>query len=249
VALSGLGGDELFASYPSFNDIPRMVRLAGTVSKVPGLGLALRKLSAPIVSRLTSPKYAGLLEYGGTLGGAYLLRRGLYMPWELPTVMDPDMARQGWSDLQTIARLDATVAKHPKGTGDRLAVSALEMSFYMRSQLLRDTDWASMAHSLEIRVPLLDIPLLETAASLFTAHPDLTKAEVVAAAAPMLPPTLLNRPKTGFTIPVREWITQAPGADNARGLRGWASQIMKTHVASHWLSDSNQESGSIVWAS
>ena len=134
VALSGLGGDELFASYPSFADLPRIRNLARPFARWPALGKGLRRASLPLLSRFTSPKYAGLLEYGGTLGGAYLLRRSLYMPWELGQVLDADLARQGWQDLQCRAGLDATTADIPQ---DRLAVSALEMSWYMRHQLLR----------------------------------------------------------------------------------------------------------------
>ncbi|MBK6555775.1 MAG: asparagine synthase (glutamine-hydrolyzing), partial [Comamonadaceae bacterium] len=108
VALSGLGGDELFASYPSFADLPRIRNLARPFARWPALGKGLRHASLPLLSRFTSPKYAGLLEYGGTLGGAYLLRRSLYMPWELGQVLDADLARQGWLDLQCRTRLDAT---------------------------------------------------------------------------------------------------------------------------------------------
>src|SRR5439155_2537860 len=91
VALSGLGGDELFGSYPSFRDVPRIVGALGVGRLAPVLGRAFRCVSAPVLRRLTSPKYAGLLEYGGTYGGAYLLRRGMFMPWELPDLLDPEM--------------------------------------------------------------------------------------------------------------------------------------------------------------
>ncbi len=222
VALSGLGGDELFASYPSFTDVPRMRRLMRPLARVPGLGRALRKVSAPVLSRVTSPKYAGLIEYGGTLGGAYLLRRGLYMPWELPGILGRDLAKQGWRDLRCQAGLSDTVA----GIGpDRLAVSALEMSCYMRNQLLRDADWASMAQSLEIRVPFLDVPLLRTVAPWFAAHPQISKRDVAAAIVPNLPKILLNKPKTGFSVPVREWLMGNQANTQGRGLRGWARAI------------------------
>jgi asparagine synthase (glutamine-hydrolysing) len=222
VALSGLGGDELFGSYPSFRDVPRITRFARPFSHVPGLGLVVRKISAPLVKRLTSPKFAGLLEYGGTAGGAYLLRRGLYTPWELPDVMDPDMARQGWRELQMVARLNASAAV-PGSV--RLAVSALEMSWYMRHQLLCDADWAGMAHSVEIRVPLLDAQLLKETAPWFAAYPRLTKRQVVAATARDVPPELLDKPKTGFLVPVREWLGARPDARSGRGLRGWARTV------------------------
>lgn len=220
VALSGLGGDELFASYPSFADLPRLQRAARPFAALPGLGAGLRRLAAPVAGALTSPKYAGVAEYGGTLGGAYLLRRGLFMPWELPQLLPRELAEQGWRELGARAGIDALgLNLRPS----RLAVSALEMQNYMRHQLLRDADWASMAHSLEVRVPLVDTVLLDAVAPWLAAHPDLTKPEVVAAAAPTLPRDLLRRPKTGFTVPVRDWL--AGSAPHGRGLRGWARMI------------------------
>lgn len=221
VALSGLGGDELFASYPSFHDVPQMARLFRYPSRIPGLGKGFRHLFASLAARYTSPKYAGLIEYGGSMGGAYLLRRGLYMPWELPSILDPDIAREGWRTLETCARLDATAEDI---STPRLAISALEMSWYMRNQLLRDADWAGMAHSLEIRVPLVDWPLIDASSSVLAAHSALTKREVVTAAAPKLPAVLFERPKTGFSVPVHEWI-RGGTVSGERGLRGWARQV------------------------
>ena len=103
-ALSGLGGDELFGGYPSFHQIPRMVQALSPLDACKPLGRGFRIASAPLLKRWTSPKYAGLLEYGGSYAGAYLLRRGLFMPWELPDVMDRDLAREGWRELQPIKK-------------------------------------------------------------------------------------------------------------------------------------------------
>ena len=84
VAISGLGGDELFGGYPSFREIPKWVGLIGLPSRVPGLGRAARALGQRTGRWLgLNPKAAGMLELGGTYAGAYLLRRGLFMPWEL----------------------------------------------------------------------------------------------------------------------------------------------------------------------
>jgi asparagine synthase (glutamine-hydrolysing) len=222
VALSGLGGDELLASYPSFSDLPRIRRLAQPFAGIPGFGKGLRRLSAPLLSRLTSPKYASLIEYGGTLGDAYLLRRGLFMPWELGQVLDRDLARQGWRDLHCRSQLRATTTGIPQ---DRLAVTALEMSWYTRQQLLRDTDWASMAQSLEVRVPFLDVPLLRAVAPWLATHPGITKPAIAQALAPQLPPALLHKPKTGFSVPVRDWLLGDHPAGQERGLRGWARHV------------------------
>lgn len=224
VALSGLGGDELFASYPSFEQVPRMHRRLAGLSSVPGLGKAFRVITAPVLKHFTSPKYAGLLEYGGSLGGAYLLRRGLYMPWELPEIMDPDMARDGWHELNALSAL-AGITEGIENS--RLAVSALEMTCYMRNQLLRDADWAGMAHSLEIRVPLVDIELIAKTASIFAAAPHLQKRQVAETVASQLPAEFFQRGKTGFFMPVRDWQANKTFS-NSRGLRGWGHFVHAT---------------------
>ena len=229
VALSGLGGDELLGSYPSFRDVPLLARVMGPPARLPGLGVFARRLSEPLLRRVTSPKYAGLLEYGGSMGGAYLLRRGLHMPWELPRLMDPDMARAGWQDLQGIARLDDIAARVPGKPGSHLAISALEMSWYMRHQLLADADWAGMAQSIEIRVPMVDIPFIKAAAPWIAAHPGITKRDVAQAVAPQLPAGLVQKPKTGFRVPVREWLG-AP-SPSPRGLRGWSRYVHGMHAS------------------
>jgi asparagine synthase (glutamine-hydrolysing) len=227
VALSGLGGDELFGGYPSFRQIPPTVRTVSAINSIPSLARAWHVITAPLARRFTSPKYASLIEYGGSWGGAYLLRRGLFMPWELARFLDPEMVRQGWQELGSIGHMNALVQPLVNLSGisqeqrDFLRVSALEMSFYMRSQLLRDADWAGMAHSLEIRVPFVDMALLRKLAPLRASKVSPRKSTMVHALKKPLPAEIVNRPKSGFSVPVREWMQATP----ERGLRHWAKFV------------------------
>jgi asparagine synthase (glutamine-hydrolysing) len=225
-ALSGIGGDELFGGYPSFGQVPRMAGTLGHI--VPRwLGKTLRVLSAPAIERFASPKYAGLLEYCGTYAGAYLLRRALFMPWEIDRILDAQIVREGLDALQIRQRLEETAISIGSPW---LKVSALELVWYMRNQLLRDSDWAGMAHGLEIRTPLADIELLRAIAPLaaggrLRAH----KRDLANLPSKPLLRQIVERTKTGFTVPTQEWISQMTPTANTgrRGLRSWAIRLAR----------------------
>ncbi len=233
VALSGVGGDELFEGYPSSGEIRRLVGVLAPFRHVPRLGQALRVVASPLIGGAVSQKWAGLIEYGARWGDAYILRRGMYMPWELPAVLDPEFAREGWNALDERARLDAAV----DGLGSaRLRLVALESSWYMRNQLLRDADWAGMAHGLEIRTPLVDSTLLRAIAPMLAGVTPPGKREFAETPARQIPAALLDRPKTGFSVPVREWLRKNGGTADAsdRSYRGWAR-----FVYDRWLKEAS----------
>ena len=152
----------------------------------------------------------GLLEYAGSWAGAYLLRRGLFLPHELGEIIDPDIAREGLRRLKPLRRLAANLLPDPGSDVGRVCV--LESAHYMRNQLLRDVDWAGMTHGVEIRVPLVDAALLGRLAPVISRlTPKMGKAALAMAPTVPLPAEVVARSKTGFGVPTGAWIDAAVG--------------------------------------
>lgn len=234
VALSGLGGDELLAGYSTFRSVPQMYRRVGPFGRIPGAPAAARMLIRTLLPRLAlnNPKTLGVLDYAGSWAGAYFLRRAVLLPFELADAMDPDLAREGLEELASLLPIANSIDPDPGSDNGR--VCAMETSNYMRNQLLRDADWAGMAHSIEIRVPLVDFALLQAIAPrIASLKPGEGKFLLANAPAIPVPADIVARPKTGFGIPVGDWLRgDVEHREDRRTSRRWAHAVEARYARS-----------------
>jgi asparagine synthase (glutamine-hydrolysing) len=246
VVLSGLGGDELFGGYPSFQ------RAAWAERWAPSLGLVPRSLRALAAGGGNKGRRAAeALDRNVPLSARYASLRALWS--------QNDLEQMGLADAPDWG--DAVDGDAPLAS----RVSVLELSGYMRSVLLRDSDVLSMAHGLELRVPFLDHVLVETCLKYGLADPEgslLNKAWLLKATGDLLPRGVADRPKQGFILPMAEWMrgplkgfvgeglavidglealskvrTDQLLNDFERGRLQW-SRVWQFAVLGHWLEDS-----------
>lgn len=240
VVLSGIGGDELFFGYSLFRQLPRHTALARALASVSGQRKLLSGPFAALAELRSQPKLAGVPEFADSLEGLYFLRRCLFLPNELPALMGLESAREGLVSLGgSPPGMTAADARD-----DAAAVGLLESTHYLRNQLLRDSDWASMGHSLELRAPLVDAKLLETLGPYLSGFAGGAGKKMLARAlGKPLPDAIVNRRKTGFNLPLAQWLTAAsnhqsqspglplPAAPGTPWARRWARTVVETMTA------------------
>jgi asparagine synthase (glutamine-hydrolysing) len=216
VALSGLGGDELFGGYETFRSAP----LGAWISR--NLPEAARRPAGRLLESSTAAmgrpdrgrKLASLLREPGRLPHPYYFTRLLFPPAEVEKLIhsDDDFAGKEWLESAALEAADSD---------DFSMVSQLEIRGYMVNTLLRDSDAMSMAHSLEVRVPLLDRELVEYVVGLpepSKRRRGARKSLLADALGDLLPREVVEQPKRTFTLPWERWLRGPLRAEVEAGL-------------------------------
>lgn len=222
--LSGIGADELFGGYPSFK--------RKTAFKYAGL-IPDALLKAAVLFPDDKRKKLQFLS-DKNFPGHYLFNRGFFTPDRVADYLDISTA-EVHRVLHTVQLPKYVHHLHPLEQ-----VSYEETNLYMQNQLLKDTDYMSMWHSVEVRVPFLDKELMELAYSI---HPDIRynakqiKHLLIKAFEDILPEAIWNRPKQGFIFPFQQWFANIdlPFQQNTQ-LQKMQQNLKsgKTHWSRYW---------------
>jgi asparagine synthase (glutamine-hydrolysing) len=241
--LSGLGADEIFLGYPHF----RRAEILRKIQKLP-IKSVIKLLSYSVINPFLDGRYSKLSYLSDdSILNFYLSIRGLFAPQEAAEILgiSAKEVEDFIKELNNSITNNSITKLHPVDL-----LSYLELKFYLQNQLLKDTDFMSMHHSIEVRVPFLDHPLVEYLSGL---PPEVKlgckignwklgignlrlKPLLAAAVGDLLPQEIFTRPKMGFTFPFQKWL----GEVNSYSVNKLLSQKLNNSLTnnsitkSHW---------------
>jgi asparagine synthase (glutamine-hydrolysing) len=211
VAVTGLGADEMFAGYSNFRDVPRLERLSAGFTALPAL-LRRPVAASMAIARGGSDRRRKISELASDLAvneesasHPYFVTRNLFSAAERRALFAADSEA---AEDEMTAQIEPSI-RTAQDLDPVNRVSYLDSHWYMRNTLLRDSDFMSMAHGLELRVPFLDRDLVEACFRIpgdEKLHGNTPKPLLLKNLGVELPPEIVNRPKRGFTLPFEHWL-------------------------------------------
>ena len=212
VLISGIGGDELFSGYPSFKRIPIMRKISRVIPNNKNIQKILYDITYKILSKFNkNTKYAGVLKYSHNTFDSFMLQRCVFTPEEIADLINTKIIDEEMSDLELQQQKEINDKDFEN---EQLKIMYFEIKYYLCSKLLRDSDWASMANSVELRTPFVDWFFFNELLPLLKSNIKISKKNMLDSFKGQAPLELYNRKKTGFAIPYRQYFKKVSGIKN-----------------------------------
>ena len=218
VVFSGVGGDELFFGYSHFNTIPIVFNIFKKIKTIK-IFTYITKIFFKIFSNIKKEsRWRLILKFSGSIFDLWLLKRTILTQIDiiknkiLPNKIVTEYFYQNNFDISSITKIK----------NYKIQLANIDSIFYMRNQLLRDSDWASMYHGVELRTPLVDIKLLENLTTVMNSYSSYNDKQALKSTFNnILPKNIDFKKKIGFQTPVKDWIKDNTTDQNQISNNDW----------------------------